>query len=337
MILRNTLLLFLCISAGLKSLPAAHDGPKARDASDKPSMLPTFYLRDRSKITGAPKFETLEIRTLYGALSIPRDQILKIRFARRIAPELKNRIDGLIADLGNEDFDRREEATKGLSDIALPALEALRAAAKSTNEEVKNRATGLIEELARKFPAEGATSEELVPSLSGTDDEILTTRMTVKGVIPIEDLLIESRYGELKVLIADLSAVVFRVSGPENLKIEIAPTYQPPGSWLDTKFDVERGQKLRIEASGAIGVRNYGISSGPDGNRDWGGTTFQNFPMLSLIGKIGKRGPPFLIGSTFNGKAKTTGRLYMAVCPVPQNTGRANGNYKVTAKVSGGN
>ena len=336
MIVRNSVLFVLCLCASSAWIFAADETTKAKDAKDKPAAPPTFYLRDKSKITGLPKIDALEVKTQYGSLSIPRDQLLKIRFARRVAPELKAKIDSLITELGNEDFDKREEATKGLGEVGVPALDSLRAAAKSANEEIKNRATSLIEEIGKKSPEQGAGAEELVPSLSGSDDEITTTRMTVKGSIPISELTIESRYGDLKVAVADLSGVVFRATGPQSLKIDIAPSYQPPGNWLDTKFDVEKGQKLKIEASGTVNVRNYGISSGPDGNRDWGGTTFQNFPMLSLVGKIGKKGQPFLVGNNYNGKAKAAGRLYLAVCAFSPNPGGANGSYKISAQATGG-
>jgi len=338
------LITFACFSEAplvAQEASKANEGAKGNDPSkakeaEKEGSQPVFYLRDKSKIAGAPKFESLEVNTQYGTLSIPRDQILKIRFARRVAPELKAKIDGHIADLGNEDFDKREAATEALREIGIQALEALRAAARSTSEEVKNRASSLVEEIAKRTPEASPLSDETVPGLSGTDDEVTTIRMTVKGLIPLDQFSIESRYGELKVATADLSGVVFRSTGPQGLKIDIAPSYQPPGNWLDTKFDVEKGQRLKIEASGTVNVRNYGVSSGPDGNRDWGGTTFQNFPMLALVGKIGKRGQAFLIGTNHTSKTKAAGRLYLAVVTFSPNPGGANGSYKVSVQASGG-
>ncbi len=315
---------------------AASGGVPEKDSKEKEGSPPTFFLRDRSKITGFPKMEVLEVRTQYGALSIPRDQIVRIRFSRRLSPELKDRIQKLIADLGDEDFDRREAATKALGEIGLAALDALRKAAKSTNEEVKNRAGILVSGLDQQLAESRAGAEDSLQHIGGSDDEIVTSRMTIKGLIPHPEFAIQSRYGELRVATADLTGIVFRSAGPQAMKLDVAPTYQPPGNWMDTKFDLENGQKLKIEATGQIHVRNYGVSSGPDGNRDWGGTSFQNFPMLSLVGKIGKRGQAFLIGNGYTGRVRTAGRLYVAIVTFSPNPGGANGAYKVSIQASGG-
>lgn len=321
------------LTLGLVATCGAEEPEKPRDKAPAP---PTFLLRDRSKITGAPRFDTLEVRTRYGTLKVPRDQILKIRFARRVAPELRAKIEAQIALLGDEDFDKREAATAALKEVGPPALEALKGAAKSSNEEVKSRAASVVEEITKTTTEKAPDTDEQVPGLQGAEDEITTLKMTMKGTIPAEEFVIESRYGELKVATADLSAAVFRVTGPQSLRFDVAPTYQPPGNWLDTKFEVEKGQRLKIEATGNMGVRNYGISSGPDGNREWGGQSFNNFPMLALVGKIGKRGQPFLIGSNHNGKAKSSGRLYVGIVAFSPNPGGANGTYKVVVQSAGG-
>src|SRR5437899_1202424 len=54
-------------------------------------------------------------------------------------------IDRLIKELGSNTFDEREAAQKALAAIGYPALEPLRAAAKSKDEETRRRATVLVE------------------------------------------------------------------------------------------------------------------------------------------------------------------------------------------------
>jgi len=320
---------------------AAQDAASAEKGStpaekEKPAAnAPIFFLRDQSKIAGMPKFETLEVQTQYGNLAVPREQLVRIRFARRIASELRDQIATHIGNLGNEDFDRREEATAKLREIGAPAIEALRAAAKSPSDEVKSRATVLLEEIEKQGAEGKPEADASVAPMRGSDDEVVTHRMTIKGHISVTEFVIESRYGELKVATDDLTAAVFRAAGPQATKVEIAPSFQPPGNWLDTKFDVEKNQKLKIEASGTLNVRNYGISSGPDGNRDWGGASFNNFPMLSLVGKIGKRGQPFLVGNGYTGKSKDAGRLYLAIVTFSPYPSGVTGSYKAVVQASG--
>src|SRR5262249_6356077 len=50
----------------------------------------------------------------------------------------------LIRQLGSDDFDQREDATKRLREIGEPALDALREAMRSDNAEVRRRATDIF-------------------------------------------------------------------------------------------------------------------------------------------------------------------------------------------------
>jgi hypothetical protein len=59
-------------------------------------------------------------------------------------PEQQKRIDQLIAQLGADGFDEREQAQKELEKIGLPALESLRKAAKNPEAEIARRAADLV-------------------------------------------------------------------------------------------------------------------------------------------------------------------------------------------------
>jgi hypothetical protein len=323
------------VLAGEEPAPPSGESPPREAASDDARSTPIFYLRDNSKIAGTPKIEFLEVETQYGTLKIPRDQLVRIRLARRIDAALRERIGQLIAELGHDDFDKRDAATKAIGEIGIPALDFLRKAAKSPNEEVKNRASILIGQIEEKAVAKGPEGEDSLPEISGSEDEVSTARMTVRGSIPAEELVIESRYGDLRVRLADLSGIVFRRSAASAARIDLPSQNNPPGNWLDTKIDVEKGERLKIEATGQVSVRNYGIIAGPDGNREWSGNSFGNFPMLSVVGKIGKRGQPFLIGNGYSGKSRGSGRLYLGVVAFSPYPGGAAGSYQVKVQVSG--
>jgi WD40 repeat protein len=71
--------------------------------------------------------------------------------ARPAAPPLPD-IDRLIRQLGSDAFDQREAAARRLGQLGRPALPALRrAAAGAPDLEVRARAAGLVERLARRF------------------------------------------------------------------------------------------------------------------------------------------------------------------------------------------
>jgi len=310
--------------------PESAKATPAGDAASKAKrQAPVLHLRDKSRISGTPKFEGVTVETQYGTLTVPRDQLVRIRFVRRIPTELRDKIQQLINDLGDADFDKRDAATSSLREIGAPALDLLRKAAKSTNEEVKNRAGVLVSEISEKQSSTQSSEDDLVPQLGGSDDEVVTAKMTVKGHVQLDEVLVESNYGELKVSVGDLTAITFRSAGPSAMKVNVTMQHQPPSNWLDTKLDLEKGQKVKIDASGQTNVRNYGIVSGPEGNRDYSSSgALGNFPPLALVGKIGKRGQPFLVGSSYTGKAKTGGRLYLGITTFTPYPAGAAGGYE---------
>jgi hypothetical protein len=62
----------------------------------------------------------------------------------------------LVKQLGDDDFDTREKATKDLEKIGNPALEALRKAAQDSDSEIKTRAKKILEKVEKKAAAEKA-------------------------------------------------------------------------------------------------------------------------------------------------------------------------------------
>jgi len=317
--------------------PKTSDSTRPPDAPiPKIGSPPIFFLRDNSKIAGVPKEEALEVQTQYGKLTIPRAQLVRIRFARRLPPGLLERIHSLITDLGDEDYDKRERATDELRAIGPEILGPLKRSANSKNEEVKNRAEILLDEMDVEVKEKKSQVEDSLPQLSGTEDEIITERMTIIGTVPRPEFFIESPYGELRVATSDLSGILFRSVLPTSKKVSVSSNHKPPGNWFHTKFELKKGQKLKIEATGQVSVRNYGIVSGPQGNRQWGGSSFSGFPMLALVGKIGKKGKPFLIGSSYSGKTRRAGKLYVGITTFTHYPDGASGSYQLKIHASGG-
>ena len=72
------------------------------------------------------------------------------------------RITKLIAQLGSDDFDDREKASAELDAIGEPALDALRQAAKSTDEEVRKRAETLTAGIQKRVESRNALAPKRV-------------------------------------------------------------------------------------------------------------------------------------------------------------------------------
>ncbi len=312
--------------------------PEKPKGQERPQ--PHFHFRDKSKVAGQPDIEHIAVATKYGELKVPVTELVQIRFAERIPADVSAAIEKFIAQLGAEDFDARVAASEELEKIGAHAIYAVKQATKSSDEEVKKRAKEILKAInaqAKKEAPAAKTTEDEISLIQGRDDEIVTTRMTIKGRVTQDQFVIQSRYGTLSVDTSNLAGIVFRSVGPTSKKVTVAPSFQPPGNWLDTKLTVERGQRLRVSATGQTLVSNYSVSATPDGASQYSTSrSFGNFPVLSLIGKIGRKGKPFLVGSNFRGKASGAGKLYLAITPFYYYPQGAGGSYKVKIDAGGG-
>ncbi|MBN1422202.1 MAG: hypothetical protein JXP34_25735 [Planctomycetes bacterium] len=315
-------------AAGAGAESESEAGETVITAPSEP-MPPLFQLRDGSRIAGEPDTTTLEIDTAYGRLLVPIEDIVRIRFVREPEAGLAEKIAATVERLGSDDYDEREAATAELRKIGLPALDALKVAAKSEDEEVRTRAEALVAEVGEEIEAAEEDDPGSAP-LQGEDDEIVTRRFTIRGKVVKPTYLVKSKYGEFKVSRADIVSVTFVRGGGLHLQVKIPATAMAAQTWVDTKADVTKGARLKIKASGTINVEAYGENATPDGSRRIG-NRFMNFPACALVGKIGRNGTPFLVGSDYDDASEEAGRLYLAIAAQPM--GNVTGEYKARIDV----
>lgn len=275
-------------------------GPAKPD--DKSSQV---FMQDGTFIVGQIDLETFEIVTEYGKLVVPRDQIIKMRIGKNANKELKEKIESLISKLGDQEFKVREEATKELNAMGIVVLQELRDAAKSEDIEVKTRAEKLVKEIEASISPD---AEEVID-----DDEIVTRKFTIRGELLVENFVIETRYGTMRAAKKDVKAIV--VSQPSGLRktvIVSGTTHAGNNSMKDTGIDLKKGDRISISASGTVFIRNWGINVSPDGDQSYG-QHFPNIPAGALMGKIGKSGTLFNVGSSYNATVEADGRLYLGI------------------------
>lgn len=287
-----------------------------------------LYLRNGGVLVGRVGLEHMLVETRYGELRIPVEEIQQIRFARRIPEAEKERIQEAIDQLGDPDFDRRESAMQALRDIGSPARRFLRAALKAEDEEVKSRAESLLAEISEETEGETHLEDSIEPLRDAEDDEVITSRFTIRGRVVRDSYGVETSYGELSVARADMIGILLDPEMSISKRVTVPATTLVPGKWLDTRLSFTAGRRIRFEASGQLFVANYNLRCGPEGTTRYSGSTFNNLPMLSLVGKIGKRGKPFLVGQSSSTRARKQGRLYLGIVPFRRNYA-ATGQYKV--------
>ena len=305
----------------------------ASKAAKKEEPLPVFLLRDRGRIPAQPAFDAISVRTRYGILRIPREQLVTVRFATRVDPALLEKATALLARMKSGNEAEKEAAEAALVDLGARVLPALRQLAADTASGVRARTIEIIAKIEKTGKKRNSGGDVY----KGTRDEIRTDLMTFRGEVLTETFPLETRYGKLQIKAVDLESIRFKPDGKTSRVLDVGPRYQPAGTWLDTRLDVGKNKVLTIKSSGETSVGNWNLTSDPEGtNRYNSFKSSRGFPMLSLVGKIGKRGKPFKVGKKYRKRSKTAGRLYLAIQPFDYEPAGVDGHYKSMVSITDG-
>ena len=290
----------------------------------------TFAMRDGTLFRGKIDVKTFEVDTLYGKLAVPATDVIRIRIGKNSNRDLKDRIDKLVADLANKDFRIREEAQKELAKLGKMAYAELDAASHSTDSEVRERASTLLADITLE------EEEELQPA----DDEVVTPAFVIRGTIKLDALSVVTKFGTLRVDKKDLLTLTLAEPEFAVKAMTLSGRNTTQSQWLDTGIRVKKGDHLILSASGSINWINFGQSSEPGGNSNWGTwRTLGSQPIYNgaLVGKIGAGGAFFFVGEKYNEKASGDGMLFLAIAA---NWGGqqmpSSGEYKVKIEVRPG-
>jgi hypothetical protein len=281
---------------------------------------------DGTRLAGNPELKILNVSTAYGDLVIPVTDVIRLRFAAVKDTGITPRVDELVKSLGEEEFDKRERAMGALRDIGKPALELLRKAMESEDEEIKTRAEKLVAEIEDEMGEEDVEAAQF-GLLSGDDDEVVTTKFVVQGRVKEDTVTVATRYGVLSLNRKDIVSIVFQEGSLQKRSVQVpGNTFAAGNKWVDTKVTVTQGEPLHITATGNINIENYGQTTGPEGTTNISGNQLESHPAGALVGKIGEKGKAFLVASEFQGTASGTGKLYFAVS---LQNGNVSGEYQV--------
>lgn len=291
-------------------------------ATERPREKPLCILKDGSRVVGDISVAAFKLKTSYGMLDVPVADTLEVRFGRVSDPGLKARLDGLIRELGAAEIGRREAAVRELEAVGPWAIPDLEHASRSEDLEVRSRAHEVLERL------EGlAESGEYY----GVPDEVVTREFTARGDLQLDAIEVKTSYGPLKIQAKDVRRLLVGAASGFSRTIEITGAQTHAAEWGATGIRVTRGDRLKIAAAGSLFVQNWGAAITPDGNGQWG-NHIPGIPCGALVGKIGKNGPLFLVGSGLDRKADRDGDLYLA-CGI-NNPGVTTGSFEAKIEVT---
>lgn len=288
---------------------ATTDSPPAEKT--KPGTL-RFHLMDGSIITGRLENDTLPIKTEFGDLVVPITKIENFAPGLAAHPDLDQKIQKLIEQLGSPNSPERDKAQAELIAFGPGLIPELQNHTEDPDAERKVRINTIIEELYGK---EDEFSLDTGPTISLVRlDAIVTADFTLAGGIQQQTFNIESKYGKLVVQLADIK-LAERISSeaPEVRRvISVAGSDMAGMNYKNTGIRINRGDRVIINADGRITLTPWGngVTSGPDGVPQ-NGMYNGNIPIGGLAGRIGDRGEEFMVGSKNSFVADRSGVLYL--------------------------
>jgi hypothetical protein len=122
---------------------------------------------------------------------------------------------------------------------------------------------------------------------------------------------------------------------PTSYEVDVSPTQ----SWVDTKIDLQPGEKLRFVVTGEASYA-HGQNFGPDGlPRNWRDLVHQyavpDGGHGALIARLGSEdaAQPFLVGTGMEYAAPVAGRLFLGVNQSPGDAATASGSFHAKIQV----
>lgn len=328
--------------------PAVAERPVVVERGEVPVGRPVdpelvrLRLVDGSIIVGKLAVERITVDTEFGPLDVPVTMLRGFKPGLHSHWDLRSRLEALLADLGGEDYRRREGAQRELLALGPQVRAALQRHAESENAELSRRVRVLLSELAREAESADSALARSPHAPWIDEDTVETLRFTAVGRISPRTFAVHTPYGTLNVDLADIETAsrpaASGIPTTERSSFPLEATYLAQLKFKSSGLRVRRGDAIRVTAEGTIhGAGNRPFSSSPTGS-DRFGIYRQHPPILggTLVARIGS-GPVIKIGSEAQFIAERSGVLQFAIAMRPDYVGRYpfEGQYHVKVTVTG--
>ncbi len=273
-------------------------------------------LWDGTIVTGDINIDFLRIETEFGKLEVPVKNIIRLQPGLDSFPELNAKLKTLVEQLGDRNFQTRENAHRELVTLGPSVRSELDRFEDGGSAERRKHLEKIKEEIDEvlaeqdDWEGEGESVQELVRG-----DTIQTPDFTIVGRILQPEFTLSSKYGELNINLSDIKSgdrtwmqtteqITKSVAVKGNAFFQTTPT--------STKIRVSKGDRIKIKASGNVSWAAWGnISSGPGGITNQG--NWQQFNCGTLVARIGNGNDYEKIGDKNEFVAKTSGVLYLGI------------------------
>lgn len=308
--------------------PASETKPGEADEPEvEPSRTPAepirpdfirLHLLDGNIISGDLSVSEIEVDTQFGKLVVPIEKIRSFTPGLDSYPKLAGDIQQKIADLASDDYKTREQAHKDLLAMGVQIRKELELRASDENPEIRRHVGELLKELDELAEEQDEFEEgEQADQPWIRLDTVVTTDFTVVGKISPAEFTVRSKYGPLRVALADVRSGE-RPSGvkePLRKNLTVAGENLAQRSFKNSGIRVQAGDKITVRADGSIVMSPWGsnAASGPDGMPNYGWYVPSQIPGGALVARIGDKGTVIKVGRQSTFTAKSSGTLQFAI------------------------
>ncbi len=303
--------------------------------ADNPREM-RLQLWDGTVITGDVGIDNLHVQTRFGKLEVPVASIVKMSPGLNSLPALRQKIDGLVENLGDRDFKVREQSLEALMSMGPMIVDYIATVGDGGSAERKKHLLNLVEELnaARDELLDGFDGGTM-PQILAEEDAVSTGEFTIVGRIEEQMFRLKTKFGELEIGLGDIrqaDRMWLEESVTVRRTVEMASRDFFQTSPKETGIRVRRGDEIRIKASGKINWTSWGnMVSTPDGIPNHGLWESMNCGMLAA--RIGKSGGYIPVGEEHGFVAQADGELILGIAMLDNLAGQQgyqwDGKYEV--------
>ncbi len=309
----------------LSVLLAVSTRSSAQESTNSPGLQFPSEVRfhDGSVVRMSLLEPSLDVKTKYGKLTIPLQDIRRIELGLHIPADVNQQIASSIKRLSSPMYKERDGASKELVNSGHFALPSLQRASRSGDQEVAYRAASLVKQISERVQADLLKLRD--------DDVIHTAEFVVIGRIDAATLKASSpHFGQVTLKLSELRAVHLKQqAGKQELVVDAAKHGSSLEQWCDSNINIDAAQRVIVTGEGQVDLWPQGPGqyvAAPKGYNTAG--KGGQFLAGSLIGKIGENGKAFYIGERYDGVITEEGRLFLLIVPSPWNNA-STGSYRI--------
>jgi hypothetical protein len=298
-----------------------------------------FEMWDGTVVSGIVSIGSIDVETEFGSLQIPISKLIDFRPGLVSLPELKAKVDSLVAELGDREFKTREDAHRELVAMGPMLMGMFSSLDDGGDAERKKHLVKIKQEIESMLEDEDDSSS--APKLSN-GDRVQTPDFAIIGKVVQQEFKVKSKIGDLRIMLSDVKRADRGVAvQSQSLRKTVSVSGQTffQKKPVNTKIRVSKGDRISITASGVVQWTNWNQTASPDGLPNQG--NWNGISNGALSARIGTDGTIFSVGSDHTFKADRSGVLYLAIAMndnYVRNTGyRWTGKFKAKIKVEPAN